>query len=145
MLKSSSIIMSESSSKGDIADLGERLKRALEGVQEKYETFIDDVQLYKGGKIDETVFFYRLGEYLLELTKANFIEAQFILELKNKWEKKEKDIHTNYLHTSNVAQHSEASIMNKPQNPLKRNCNSCGAEISPKSKFCRSCGKPQKP
>jgi hypothetical protein len=144
MLKSSSIIMSESSSKGDLAELGERLKQALEGVQEMYETFIDDAQLYKGGKLDEASFFYKLGEYLLELTKANFLEAQFILELKNKLEKKEKDIHTNYLHASNEPQQSEA-FKNKTQNPLKKNCNSCGAEISPKVKFCRSCGKRQEP
>jgi hypothetical protein len=143
MLKSSSINMSEGSSKGDLAELGERLKTALEGVQERYETFIDDAQLYKGGKIDETSFFYKLGEYLLELTKANFLEAQFILELKNNLEKKEKDMHTNYLRASNEPKQSEAFVMNKPQNPLKRNCNSCGVEISPKGKFCRSCGKPQ--
>jgi hypothetical protein len=81
---------------------------------------------------------------LLELTKANFLEAQFILELKNRLEKKEKDIHTNYLHASNEPQQSEA-FRNKTQNSLKKNCNSCGAEISPKVKFCRSCGKRQEP
>jgi hypothetical protein len=136
------MIMSQSSSKGNLAELGERLKRVLEDVQEMYETFIDDAQLYKNGKIDEVSFFYKLAEYLLELTKANFLEAQFILELKNTLEKKGKDTDTQQLHTSNET-HQGALKNNKPEDPLKRKCNSCGAEISPKAKFCRSCGQSQ--
>ena len=36
--------MSEGSSKGNLVELGEQLKQVLEGVQDKYESFIDDAQ-----------------------------------------------------------------------------------------------------
>ena len=49
--------MSEGSSKGNLVELGEQLKQVLEGVQDKYESFIDDAQLYKKGKIDDVNFF----------------------------------------------------------------------------------------
>ena len=75
--------MSEGSSKGSLAELGEQLKQVLESVQEKYESFIDDAQLYKKGKIDDVNFFYKLSDYLLDLTKVNFLEVRFVLELKS--------------------------------------------------------------
>jgi len=135
-------MMSEGSSKGDLAELGEQLKQVLEGVQDKYESFIDDAQLYKKGKIDDVNFFYKLSEYLLDLTKVNFLEARFVLELKKIVETKGQ-VETHQLSVSSKVPAQSISSGDRPGGMLKRSCKGCGAEINPMAKFCRSCGKSQ--
>jgi hypothetical protein len=138
-------MMSEGSSKGDLAELGEQLKQVLEDVQDKYETFIDDAQLYKKGKIDDVDFFYKLSEYLLDLTKVNFLEARFVLELKGIMEAKGRkgQAESHELSVSSKVPIPSFSSSDRPGSQLKRSCNGCGAEIGPKAKFCRACGKSQ--
>ena len=133
------------SSKGNLDELGERLKQVVDEVQERYETFIDDTQLYKNGKLDEVSFFYKLGQYLLELSKANFLEAQLITELKGNLETKGSlhETKTPRPNASNEIYPANHKANDSSNGTPKRNCSSCGAEISPKAKFCRSCGKPQ--
>jgi hypothetical protein len=136
--------MSEGSSKGNLAELGEQLKQVLESVQDRYESFIDDAQLYKKGKIDDVSFFYKLSEYLLDLTKVNFLEARFVLEFKSILETKgTKSVETPQLSISNKIPAPITSSGDRPGSPLKRSCNGCGAEINSQAKFCRSCGKSQ--
>jgi len=138
-------MMSKGSSKGNIAELGEQLKQVLEGVQDKYESFIDDAQLYKKGKIDDVNFFNKLSDYLLDLTKVNFLEARFVLELKSILETKgsKSQVEPHRLSVSDNISVPSMSSGDTPENPLKRSCISCGAEINSKAKFCRSCGKSQ--
>jgi zinc ribbon protein len=137
--------MSKGSSKGNLAELGEQLKQVLEGVQDKYESFIDDAQLYKKGKIDDVNFFYKLSEYLLDLTKVNFLEARFVLELKSILESKggKRQVETHQMSVSDRIPVPSISNEDRSESPLKRTCNNCGAEINSTAKFCRSCGKSQ--
>jgi hypothetical protein len=137
--------MSEGSSKGNLAELGEQLKRVLEGVQDKYESFIDDAQLYKKGKIDDVNFFYKLSDYLLDLTKVNFLEVRFVLELKSTLENRgsKEQVETPQVSVSNKVTVPSIPSGGKHEGTPKRNCYSCGAEINSKAKFCRSCGKSQ--
>ena len=136
--------MSEGSSKGNLSELGEQLKQVLEGVQDRYENFIDDAQLYKKGKINDINFFYKLSEYLLDLTKINFLEARFVLELKSIMDAKGGKLQeTRQLSVSDKIPTSAMPTGQTPVSPAKRRCNSCGAEINSKAKFCRSCGKSQ--
>lgn len=137
--------MSKGSSKGNLVELGEQLKQVLEGVQDKYESFIDDAQLYKKGKIDDVNFFYKLSDYLLDLTKVNFLEARFVLELKSSLETKggKSQVEPYQLSESDNVVVPSISSGDTPGSPLKRSCNGCGAEINSKAKFCRSCGKSQ--
>jgi hypothetical protein len=137
--------MSEGSSKGNLAELGEQLKQVLESVQEKYESFIDDAQLYKKGKIDDVNFFYKLSDYLLDLTKVNFLEVRFVLELKSILENTESkgQLETPQLSVSNKVTVPTIPSGDKHRGTPRRNCYSCGAEINSRAKFCRSCGKSQ--
>jgi hypothetical protein len=137
--------MSEGSSKGNLAELGEQLKQVLESVQEKYESFIDDAQLYKKGKIDDVNFFYKLSDYLLDLTKVNFLEVRFVLELKSILENTggKGQLETPQLSVSNKVTVPTIPSEDKHGGTPRRNCYSCGAEINSKAKFCRSCGKSQ--
>ena len=139
------ITMSKGSSKGNLAELGEQLKQMLEGVQDKYESFIDDAQLYKKGKIDDVNFFYKLSDYLLDLTKVNFLEARFVLELKTILETKEREsqVEPHRLSASDNMSLPSISGGDTSVSPLKRACTGCGTEINSKAKFCRSCGKSQ--
>lgn len=137
--------MSEGSSKGSLAELGEQLKQVLEGVQDKYESFIDDAQLYKKGKIDDVNFFYKLSNYLLDLTRVNFLEARVVLELKTILETRggKFQVEPHGLSVSDKITVPKISSGDKEGSSLKRTCNGCGAEINPKAKFCKSCGKSQ--
>lgn len=137
--------MSEGSSKGNLAELGEQLKQVLESVQEKYESFIDDAQLYKKGKIDDVNFFYKLSDYLLDLTKVNFLEVRFVLELKSILENTggQGQVETPQLSVSNKVTVPTIPSGDKHGGTPRRNCYSCGAEINSRAKFCRSCGKSQ--
>lgn len=137
--------MSEGSSKGNLAELGEQLKQVLESVQEKYESFIDDAQLYKKGKIDDVNFFYKLSDYLLDLTKVNFLEVRFVLELKSILENTggKGQVETPQSSVSNKGTVPTIPSGDKHVSTPRRNCYSCGAEINSRAKFCRSCGKSQ--
>jgi hypothetical protein len=137
--------MSDGSSKGSLAELGEQLKQVLEGVQDKYESFIDDAQLYKKGKIDDVNFFYKLSNYLLDLTRVNFLEARVVLELKTILETRRGkfQVEPHSLSVSDNITVPNISSGDKEGSSFKRTCNGCGAEINPKAKFCRSCGKSQ--
>jgi len=137
--------MSEGSSKGNLAELGEQLKQVLEGVQDKYESFIDDAQLYKKGKIDDVNFFYKLSDYLLDLTKVNFLEVRFVLELKSILENRggKRQVETPQVSKSNKVTVPSIPSRGKHVYTPKLNFYSCGAEINSKAKFCRSCGTSQ--
>ena len=136
--------MSEGSSEGTIAALGEELKQVLEGVQDKYETFIDDAQLYKKGKIDDVNFFYKLSEYLLDLSKINSLEARFVLKLKSNLDAKgSKWQEAPQLSVSDKIADPATFAGDKQGSAARRSCTSCGAAININAKFCRSCGKPQ--
>jgi hypothetical protein len=86
-----------------------------------------------------------LSEYLLDLTKVNFLEARFVLELKSITEAKGRkgQAETQQLSVSSKVPITSISSGDRPGSQLKRSCKGCGAEINPKAKFCRSCGKSQ--
>jgi hypothetical protein len=67
--------------------LTEKLRQLVNDTQEKYESFIDDTQLFKQGKIDEKDFFTKIGEYLITFSALNFLAVRVILELKSATEK----------------------------------------------------------
>lgn len=63
--------------------LTEKLRQLVNDTQEKYETFLDDTQLFKQGKINEKEFFAKIGEYLITFSALNFLAIRVILELKS--------------------------------------------------------------
>jgi hypothetical protein len=70
-----------------LAALTEKLKQLINDTQNKYESFIDDTQLYKQGKINEKDFFAKMGEYLVATSAMNFLAIRVILEIKSTIEK----------------------------------------------------------
>jgi hypothetical protein len=70
-----------------LGGLTEKLRQLDSDTQEKYESFIDDTQLFKQGKIDEKEFFAKIGEYLVAFSALNFLAIRVILELKSAVEK----------------------------------------------------------
>jgi hypothetical protein len=67
--------------------LTEKLRQLVSDTQEKYESFIDNSQLFKQGKINEKDFFAMIGEYLIALSALNFLAIRVILEMKSAAEK----------------------------------------------------------
>jgi|SRR5215203_2795157 hypothetical protein len=67
--------------------LTEKLRQLVNDTQEKYESFIDDTQLFKQGKINERDFFAKIGEYLIAFSALNFLAIRVILELRSAAEK----------------------------------------------------------
>jgi ribosomal protein L40E len=67
--------------------LTEKLRQLVNDTQEKYESFIDDTQLFKQGKINEKEFFAKIGEYLVAFSALNFLAVRVILELRSAAEK----------------------------------------------------------
>jgi ribosomal protein L40E len=67
--------------------LTEKLRQLVNDTQEKYESFIDDTQLFKQGKINEKEFFAKIGEYLVAFSALNFLAIRVILELRSAAEK----------------------------------------------------------
>ena len=63
--------------------LTEKLRQLVNDTQEKYETFLDDTQLFKQGKINEKEFFAKIGEYMITFSALNFLAIRVILELKS--------------------------------------------------------------
>ena len=66
-----------------LGGLTEKLRQLVNDTQEKYESFIDDTQLFKQGKINEKEFFAKIGEYLVAFSALNFLAIRVILELKS--------------------------------------------------------------
>ena len=67
--------------------LTEKLRQLVNDTQEKCESFIDDTQLFKQGKINEKEFFAKIGEYLVAFSALNFLAIRVILELRSAAEK----------------------------------------------------------
>lgn len=67
--------------------LTEKLRQLVNDTQEKYESFIDDTQLFKQGKINEKEFFAKIGDYLVAFSALNFLAIRVILELRTATEK----------------------------------------------------------
>jgi ribosomal protein L40E len=67
--------------------LTEKLRQVVNDTQEKYESFIDDTQLFKQGKINEKEFFAKIGDYLVTFSALNFLAIRVILELRSAAEK----------------------------------------------------------
>jgi ribosomal protein L40E len=67
--------------------LTEKLRQLVNDTQEKYESFIDDTQLFKQGKINEKEFFAKIGDYLVASSALNFLAIRVILELRTATEK----------------------------------------------------------
>jgi ribosomal protein L40E len=67
--------------------LTEKLRQLVNDTQEKYESFIDDTQLFKQGKINEKEFFAKIGDYLVAFSALNFLTIRVTLELKSAAEK----------------------------------------------------------
>jgi hypothetical protein len=77
-----------SSSADGLSVLTEKLKKTINEIQERYESFIDSNQLYRQGKIKERDFFASIGDYLVASSTMNFITVQTIFEMKSLVEKK---------------------------------------------------------
>ncbi|MFZ0202809.1 MAG: hypothetical protein WAL46_03840 [Nitrososphaeraceae archaeon] len=67
--------------------LTEKLRQLVNDTQEMYESFIDDTQLFKQGKINEKEFFAKIGDYLVAFSALNFLAIRVILELRTATEK----------------------------------------------------------
>jgi hypothetical protein len=81
-------ILGMSSGVDTLSTLTEKLKRTIDEIQDRYESFIDSNQLYKQGKINEREFFASIGDYLVASSAMNFITVQTIFEMKSMVEKK---------------------------------------------------------
>ena len=68
--------------------LTEKLKKTINEIQDRYESFIDSNQLYKQGKIKERDFFASIGDYLVASSAMNFITVQTIFEIRSLVERK---------------------------------------------------------
>ena len=68
--------------------LTEKLKKTINEIQDRYESFIDSNQLYKQGKIKERDFFASIGDYLVASSAMNFITVQTIFEMRSLVERK---------------------------------------------------------
>jgi hypothetical protein len=70
-----------------LGGLTEKLRQLVNDTQEKYESFIDDTQLFKQGKINEEEFFAKIGDYLVAFSALNFLAIRVTLELKSALDK----------------------------------------------------------
>jgi hypothetical protein len=77
-----------SSSADTLSILTEKLKKIINEIQDRYESFIDSNQLYKQGKIKERDFFASIGDYLVASSAMNFITVQTIFEMRSLVERK---------------------------------------------------------
>ncbi|HJU78010.1 MAG TPA: zinc ribbon domain-containing protein [Nitrososphaeraceae archaeon] len=66
-----------------LGGLSEKLKQLVNETQDHYESFIDDAQLYKNGKIDDKVFFGKIAKFMISLSALNFLSIKVILEMKS--------------------------------------------------------------
>src|ERR1043166_8720301 len=65
-----------------LGGLSEKLKQLVNDTQNDYESFIDDTQVYKKGKIGDKEFFGKLAKFMISLSALNFLAIRVILEMK---------------------------------------------------------------
>lgn len=70
-----------------LGGLSEKLKQLVNETQNDYESFIDDTQLYKKGKIGDKEFFGKLAKFMISLSALNFLAIRVILEMKTATDK----------------------------------------------------------
>ena len=58
--------------------LMEKLKQLVTETQDQYESFYDDTQLFKQGKIDSKEYFSKIGEFLVSSSALNFLACRVI-------------------------------------------------------------------
>jgi hypothetical protein len=66
-----------------LGGLTEKLKQLVNDTQDHYESFIDDTQVYKKGKIGEKEFFGKIARYMISLSALNFLAIRVILEMRS--------------------------------------------------------------
>jgi ribosomal protein L40E len=66
-----------------LGGLSEKLKQLVDETQSHYESFIDDTQLYKNGKIGDKEFFGKIAKFMISLSALNFLAIRVILEMKS--------------------------------------------------------------
>lgn len=66
-----------------LGGLSEKLKQLVNETQEHYESFIDDAQLYKKGKIGDKEFFGKIAKFMISLSALNFLSIRVVLEMKS--------------------------------------------------------------
>jgi hypothetical protein len=70
-----------------LGGLSEKLKQLVNETQDHYESFIDDAQLYKKGKIGDKEFFAKIAKFMISLSALNFLSIRVILEMKSALDK----------------------------------------------------------
>lgn len=70
-----------------LGGLSEKLKQLVDETQNHYESFIDDTQLYKKGKIGDKEFFGKIAKFMISLSALNFLAIRVILEMKSAGDK----------------------------------------------------------
>ena len=70
-----------------LGGLSEKLKQLVNDTQEHYESFIDDIQLYKKGKIGDKEFLGKIAKFMISLSALNFLAIRVILEMKSATDK----------------------------------------------------------
>jgi hypothetical protein len=70
-----------------LGGLSEKLKQLVNETQEHYESFIDDTQLYKKGKIGDKEFLSKIAKFMISLSALNFLAIRVILEMKSTTDK----------------------------------------------------------
>lgn len=66
-----------------LGGLSEKLKQLVNETQDHYESFIDDAQLYKKGKIGDKEFFGKIAKFMISLSALNFLSIRVVLEMKS--------------------------------------------------------------
>jgi hypothetical protein len=66
-----------------LGGLSEKLKKLLKENQNNYESFIDDTQLYKKGKIGDKEFLSKIAKFMISLSALNFLAIRVTLEMKS--------------------------------------------------------------
>lgn len=66
-----------------LGGLSEKLKQLVNETQDHYESFIDDAQLYKKGKIGDKEFLGKIAKFMISLSALNFLAIRVILEMKS--------------------------------------------------------------
>ncbi|RDJ32247.1 MAG: zinc ribbon domain-containing protein [Crenarchaeota archaeon] len=62
--------------------LTEKLENLFNDSQGYYESFLDANNLYKNGKLSDSEFFQKLGDYVVAYSALEFLSIKVILELK---------------------------------------------------------------
>ena len=86
-IKSADEFLIMSSGVDTLGALTEKLKQLINDTQDRYESFIDSIQLYKQGRVNEKEYFSNIGEYLVATSAMNFLAIRVILEMKSTMEK----------------------------------------------------------